>query len=196
MTKGAVDRQLKIYARMSADDRIVKVLDQLESMYGRKHGLATSAALDVLCNRSAVKGNIAQQTALTLFLVEAVAVLHARQDIPADISRDTLGSKVIPQILLKRRVMYYLFIRFKFADPAGGGGRAPHDVPPSKVIPAIFGSFVTFHKQFPKGRDLSDIPSSVDKESCREPDGHAWLAPLLQCHQQLVEFLKDLLLLS
>ena len=190
MTKGSIDRQLKIFSRMSADQRIMDALEKMESMYGRRHALASSSALDIMCNRTAMKGNTPLQTALSVFIAEAVMVMHARGDLPLETSRDTLGGKVIPQVLLKRRVIFYLASKFRFADrPA----MVPADRTASVVLLKVFGSFATFHACFPKGRTVSDTPAQDGGGDANcAPDGQLWIAHLLPCRQNLLEFIKDM----
>ena len=186
MTKGSIERQLKIFTRMSADQRIMDALDKLESMYGKRHALASSSALDVLCNRTAVKGNVPLQTTLAVFMTEAILVMHARGDLPLDTSRDTLGTKIIPQVLLKRRVISYLASKFRFADRRDLDVAVPADRTASAVLMKVFGSFATFHTCFPKGRAVADVPVQDGEDQCVGlPDGQSWLTNLLPCQQSL-----------
>jgi hypothetical protein len=193
MTKGSIERQLKIWLRMSADQRILDALEQLESMYGKRHALASSSALDVLCNKTAMKTSTLVQTALTLFTTEAIMVMHARGDLPMETSRDSLGNKIIPQLLLKRRVIHYLNSKFRFENRSDLDVAVPADRMASAVISKVFGSFLTFHACFPRGRAVGDAPVVDDDDANMVQIGsQPWLTNLLPCHQTLVEFLKDM----
>ena len=63
--------------------------------------------LDTLCGKTSVQSNPQLSTALHLWVIEGTVTLMVRGYIQPDISREVLAGKVVPKLLLVRRIALF-----------------------------------------------------------------------------------------
>ena len=133
-TRKTVEIHLKVASRCTGD--VVNILDQLESLYGKRHPLATIGNLDVACQKTSCK-NAALQEKLLAWVCEGILVRILRGTLSPSISGERLKKEVIPVMLCLRRIASY--ISYKIDSP---------------LTTQLFQSFRTWHFHYPKGRPL------------------------------------------
>ena len=114
-----MNRHIRVHRRLSANPLISVRLDLAESRFGRRHTLAFVATLDILCSKTTVHSNPQLSTALLLWVVEGTVTLMLRGCVKSDISREALGGKIVPKLLLVRRIALFLLNRFKYKSQPG-----------------------------------------------------------------------------
>ena len=149
----AVALCFRVAQRIEGSPTVGLRLETLSSMYGKNHSLASMYTLDAACK--ATKVSIPKlESALLLWVVEGIVVLHLRRELPLNTSGKILESKYFPCLLLLRRVVGYLLGKFTFKDE--GFEEAPPARKPSLLLGKIFNSFASFHNAFPKGFSFED----------------------------------------
>lgn len=156
MTAAVVAQHLKVHDRVSSNRRAALMLDLLESTCGRHHPLSNLTSLDVVCKKTAVPKNRPLEAALISWVVSGFAVLKARG--MSDMPTAKAGvANLTSVILLVRRLVHYLIMRFPPKTTAGGLAK--------DTVLKIFGDWAMFHKCFPKGDaldiDLDVVPQTV-----------------------------------
>jgi hypothetical protein len=154
ITAKTASTYLKIYNRFSDVPAIEELLETLDSVYGRRHTLSNTSVLDTLCQRTSIPTNRELSTRVLAWVAEGIAVLHVRGTLRPDAGRDSVRDRVVPALLLKRRVVVYMAGKFRFnnGDRAFAPGRAP-----GEVLREVFGTYRAFHTAYPKGYKLDGI---------------------------------------
>ena len=183
-----VNRHVRVHSRLSANPLIKERLDLAESRFGRRHTLAFVATLDILCGKTTVQDNTQLSTALLLWVVEGTVTLMLRGVVKADVGRETLAAKIVPKLLLVRRIALFLLGRFKYKSVPGATYLEGYE--PESAGKTLFGSWAAFHRAYPVGAGLEQ--SAVDKmPPAAEPS--SFLTKLAESQVAVLEFVASLL---
>ena len=183
-----VSRHIRVYNRLSADPTIMARLDLIESRFGRRHALSSLFTLDSLCSKTNVQSNPQLSAALLVWVVDGMTVLMLRGCIKPDAPRDAVGNKIVPKLLLIRRIVQFLLNRFRYA--AQPGVTYLDGYSPENIGKTLFSSWTNFHREHPTGLSLD--PTADDKTSSCGPSP-AYLAKLAPSHAYLLEFIASLM---
>ena len=147
MTKDIVAQHLKIYDRIATNKKSSAMLDEMESRWGRFHGLSSLTALDLVCKKTSLPKNKPLESALITWVIHGIAVACARghSEVPKASSVGTFSNI----LLLVRRVVFYLLNRF---PPRTQSGKDMKD-----TLLKLFGDWLGFHKAFSKGEALEPM---------------------------------------
>ena len=183
-----VNRHIRVHSRLSANAIITQRLDLAESRFGRRHALAFLSTLELICAKTTVPNNFELSRSLLLWAVEGTVVLMLRGCIKSDIGRRVLGTKIVPKLLLVRRITLFLLNRFKYTSAPGTIYLEGYE--PENVGKTLFGSFAAFHRAYPAGDSMEQC--SEDKTRVfAEPS--SFLTKLTETHVTVLEFLARLL---
>ena len=182
ISKKIVQLYTRVHGRLTALPEICERLDQTESHFNRKHVFAGIAFLDQLCGKTGLPQNPSLQGQLLLWCVEGMLVMMLRKDIKPDVGRETAVSKLVPKLLLLRRIITWLANRFRYSANPGTTYREKYD--PGTVMKTLFGSWSSYHKAFPKGRPLDAEDTT---EVGATPD-MTFITKLPDSLQQLIDF--------
>ena len=183
-----VNKHIRIHKRLSANPLIKVRLDAAESQFGRRHALAFVSTLDVICSKTFVHNNEKLSTALLLWVVEGTITLMLRGCIKTDISRDTLSSKIVPKLLLIRRIALFLLGHFKYKSVPGVTYLQGYE--PENVGKTLFSSWAAFHQAYPFGASLEQ--NTQDKMR-QHSEAAAFLTKLTESQVGVLEFIRSLM---
>ena len=182
-----VNRHIRVHGRLSANPLISVRLDLAESRFGRRHALAFLPTLDTLCGKTSVQSNPQLSTALLLWVIEGTVTLMVRGYIQPDISREVLAGKVVPKLLLVRRIALFLINRFKYKSQPGAIYLEGYE--PENVGKTLFGGWASFHRAYPVGMSMEQ---GTDDKTPPSAQPAAFLTKLAASHAALLEFVASM----
>ena len=183
-----VHRHLRVHGRFAANQLTRVRLDLAESRFGRRHALAYLMSLDTLCTKTNVKDKPDLSSALLHWVVEGVVVLMLRGCVKSDISRDTLISKIVPKLLLIRKVSLFLFHQFKYVAQPDVIYLEGHR--PEQIGKTLFGSWVGFHRAYPCGMSMDQ--QGTDDKTPSFVQAAPFLTKLAPSHASMLQFVASL----
>ena len=166
----------KVHKRFEPD--IIARLDAAETHYSRKHVFAGIVFLEQVCSKTSIPENPALQSNLLLWCVEGLLVMMLRKDIKPDIGRETAINKLVPKMLLMRRIVMWLGSRFRYAKDPEFLYREGYD--PTMVMNTLFSSWASYHKHFPKGK-IMELDAKPEEQDM------AFLSKLPESQRHLIE---------
>ena len=140
MTLEKVKRFLRIYDRIQAVPRADRLILDLDERYSTHHCFATAMGLELLCNKTALPKNPAQQDLLLGWVLDIVIQDIYNGSMEPDASKQPLTMS-IQKALLKRRILFYCMKKFK--GPAKEEGYTPGRSP-DVVLVNVFQSYKAF----------------------------------------------------
>jgi len=183
-----VNRHIRVHGRLSANPLIPVRLDTAESRFGRRHVLAYLPTLDTLCGKTNVQSNAQLSTCLLLWVVEGAVALMLRNCVKFDISRDAFAGKIVPKLLLIRRIVLFLLHRFKYKSQPDTIYLEGYE--PENVGKTLFGSWASFHRAYPVGLSMEQ---GTDDKTPAPAQPAAFLSKMAPSHVALIEFLASLM---
>ena len=173
---------LRIHGRLTP--KIMGILDQAESTFGRRHALTAVTTLEVLCSKTSVQSSVGLQDTLLEYVFDGVYVDMFRGTLPHDTGRDSILLKFFPKMLLVRRVVLWLGAKFRYNMESGSTYATGYS--PGEVVSTLFKTWTSFHKHYPAGKKYSDVGDAA-------PCSLAFLAKLPESLIVLIDFIKTLM---
>ena len=183
-----VSKHIRIHKRLSAHPLIKARLDFAESQFGRRHTLAFVSTLDMICSKTNLSDNEKLSTHLLHWVIEGAITLMLRGVIKPEISRDALGGKIVPKLLMIRKIALFVLHRFQYKSLPGVTYAEGYE--PENVGKTLFGSWAAFHQAYPFGASLE--LSNHDKLQQR-PAAAAFLTKLTESQSGVLEFIRSLM---
>ena len=124
-----------------------------DSRFLRYHPLATTKALQHICNKTSLKDSSKRplENSLATWVVESIVVRLFRGSMPKDRTAENLRVVDIPAALLIRSIRILFATTYRFEDKDD----RCHQYKPSEIYDVVFKSFPVFHNVLPRGKPLT-----------------------------------------